>query len=258
MTHMTGHHAAKLLEDILRWRLMPWTPVEQVSAIRYDADPVQGSDGGHLPFHMDQILSTPWTDGGNGVRNAEDVDKALRFWNPWMSYWTQTEAVYRQQPGAYFLQQLQENPVFQHVEAWEEDDDKAAWDEFTEDLQALHHNVASATGNKPRNRGLCPRCKQGSMLQQPGKRGYAETATCSNTKCSATIDYSKEETAASIRAIMRQYDGQDIYLPLKDLRTIWPGLKDSTLRSWARRGQVATNEKGYRLADINTRKQIPA
>lgn len=265
---MSGQHAANLLSDILKWRWQEWTPVTQVKAIRYDQDQVQGGERGGLPFGLDQVIDTATGDGAAGVCTPEGVDQFLRFWNPWMSAWSDSPSIFRDQPGAFFLQQLQENPAFDWVNSWHLDENdeptdegkksQDAWDEFCEELQILHKKIARTTGNAARNRGLCPRCKQGSMLQQPGKHGYAETAVCSNTKCAATIDYSKEETAASIRAIMRQYDGQDIYLPLKDLRYIWPGLKDSTLRSWARRGQVATNEKGYRLADINMRKQVPA
>lgn len=246
---MTGTRAASLLTDILRWRLQPWTPIEQVSAIRYDRDLVQGGDEGHLPFHMDQILSTPWSDGGSGVRNIEDVDKALRFWNPWMSYWTGEQSVFRQSPGAFFLQQLQENPVFSNVNGWD-DDDQTAWDDFTEDLQAIHRTIARATGHAPRNRGLCPKCKTGNMLQQPGQHGFDEIAVCNNRECSATIDYSQEETSASIRAILRTAT-PDTWLTLDQVRKVWPRLDRRKLHVWIGRGKVAKHQGRYNLADIN-------
>lgn len=251
---MTGTRAASLLADILKWRLQPWTPIEKISAIRYDTEPVQGGSVPGLPFGLDSYHDTTWEDGPTGTAGPDGVDEWLQFWNPWMSYWANLPSVFREQPGAIFLQQLEENPVFNNVKNWDEDD-QTAWTDFTNELRTMWHKIASATGNKPKNHGLCPQCKTGNLHSQPGKTGYEDQATC--TKCHHTINYQQEDPAISIRAAMRQYDGEDIYLPLKDIRAIWPDINASTIRSWTRRGQVATNQHGYRLADINLRKRVP-
>lgn len=258
---MNGQRAAALLADILKWRWQEWTPVTQVKAIRYDQDIVQGGDNHGLPFGLDQVIDTATGDGAQGVTTPEGIDAWLRFWNPRMCSWTNTAPTFREQPGAFFLQQLQENPVFTTVDYWGTDDNGNpdnygqqclnAWDEFCEELQTLHRKIARTTGNAPHKRGLCPKCKTGTMQQQPGPKGFNEVATCSNPTCSTTVDYSREETVASFRAVLRDPDLTDTWLTVDELRAVWPNLRLSTLRSWVRRQQVRKQGDAYNLGDIN-------
>lgn len=262
---MTGHHAAKLLEDILRWRLQEWTPIEQVSAIRYDQDVVQGHDDQiSLPFGLDSVIDSVDSDGAVGVCDAESIDKALRFWTPWFSDWVDQPPIYRDQPGAWMLQQLQENPVFGNVDGWHLDETgdtdqyglqcQTAWDDYCEALKIIHHKVARATGNAPLNRGLCPKCKAGNMLSPAlHKTGFAEDAICSNTTCATTIHYQPDEAPNSVRAALRDENVTDqTWLTLQQLRKIWPNLKKSTMTKWARDGHIRRNgHNQYNLHDTN-------
>lgn len=251
----TAATAARLLADILAWKWQEWTPVEHVRSTRYDRDLVQGSNGDtRLPFGLDSIIDCVDSDGANGIVDNASVDKWLRYWTPWMQTWAGLPTAYIDQPGPLFLQQLEENRNFDHIDTWDEQD-QTAWADFTAELHIVHARVANATGHAPRTRGTCPKCKKGTLQQHAGQDGYSDTAECTN--CHAVIDYSREETAASIRAIMRGYDGTDLYLPLHQIRLIWPNLKACTLRKWVQRGHVHTlpntTPTRYWLRDVNTR-----
>lgn len=267
---MSGHRAAALLEDILRWKSQPWTPVEQVSAIRYDQDVVQGSnDRITLPFGLDSVIDSVDSDGAVGVCDSESVDKALRFWVPWFSDWVDQEAIDRPQPGAWMLQQLQENPVFTNVNGWHLDENgdldeyglkcQAAWDDYCDELKLMHRKIGRSTGNAPLNRGLCPKCKQGNMQQQPlDKRGYSDEAACSNTDCDSKIpaEHIPAFQAAALKHITTTDDTGDTWIYGKQAIELYAGsLTWAHLRDWHKAGKL--DRKGnrkhyaYPLAQIN-------
>lgn len=268
--HMDGPTAAKLLEDILRWRLMPWTPVTQIKAIRYDQDIVQGNnDRVSLPFGLDSVIDSVDSDGAAGISDAESIDKALRFWVPWFSDWVGQEPIYRPQPGAWMLQQLQENPVFTNVNGWHLNEDgtedgyglqcQTAWDDYCEELKIIHRKVARATGNAPLNRGLCPKCKQGNMQQWPlPKRGYNDEAVCSNAKCGNKIpaEHIPAFQAAALKHVTTTDTDGDIWIYGKQAIELYSGsLTWAHLRDWHKAGKLDRKGKrknyAYPLAQIN-------
>lgn len=247
--HLTGPRAAKLLAEILKWRLQDWTPTETISAIRYDQDIVQGSTSPDtLPFGLTATIDTTWSDGPTGTTTPEGIDKWMRFWNPWMSYWSGSESIYRQTPGAWFLQQLQENAAFTTIDSWDEDD-QTAWDDFTQELRTLHRKIAHTTGHAPRNRGLCPTCKRGSMQQQPGRQGFDEVAVCNNPECSATIeaDHIQEAQQLALRNITTTDSQGDTWIYGKQAIELYAGtLTWAHLRDWHKTGKL--DRKGNRRA----------
>lgn len=245
---MNRETATKLLEELLKWRLDPWTPVATVSAARYDREPTSGTRTPRLPFGLEHTLESVDTDQAAGITDYASVDKWLRYWNPWISAWAGLPNVYREQPGGIILNALQTSPVFDHIDQWDEND-LEAWDEFTRELQTAHKKVANATGHQPRDRGLCPYCLTGTLQQHPDKHGYPNQATCIN--CHAVINYDSDETHTTITRLLQNYDGNDIYLTPRQIKTIWPHLPHGTLRRWVHEGHVTKQAGKYRLADIN-------
>lgn len=253
--HMDGPTAARLLSQILKWRCQPWTPTTQVKATRYDTDKISQSAPTVLPFGLDTVIEAVESDGALGVTNYESVDKWLRFWNPWVSYWASLPQIYREQPGATYCEALETNPVFTNVDNWDEDDQNA-WDDFTSELKTVHTIVARATGHQPQTRGLCPICREGTLKQATGKNGFTDEAVCSNQQCGTSLNYAAGETAASIRATLRSTDiAENIFLPVSAIRTIWGSMvKSSTLRKWVQRDRVRKHGDLYNLADVNRAK----
>lgn len=252
---MTAPTAARKLEDILKWKNQLHPTYQTVQAIRYDGDKISGSSERGLEFGLDHVVdstTTGGTDHPGEITTSEGADKWLRFWNPWMTYWASLPNTYRQTPGPLFLQQLQENPVFRTITSWDEDD-QAAWEEFTTELHTVWARLRTLTGNKPLVRSLCPKCQKGNLQSPPGQNGYTDQATCSNRDCQTTIDYNTEEHTTSIRAAMRAQDiPPDRYLTIDQIKTIWPRTKTSTLRKRVERGTIRKKGHLYNLADINT------
>ena len=257
--HATASAAAALLEDILKWKLQPFTPHPVVSAVRYDKDTIPGSDPSLLPFPTDTVE----TDRAQGVETPRGVDTWIELWASWLAWTLDTSA--KTMSGAWLLQQLQEHPDLHplptpsryadhpDMDAWAEGF-LTEWDKFTSELSQLWWRLGHLTGNAPLRRALCPKCKTGWLQSQPNKDGFEDEARCSNHTCAATIDYSAEEYLNSFRAVMRAEDiPADRYLPFADIQIIWPNLKKNTLFKWVQRGQVDKTTRGYRLAQINQR-----
>lgn len=250
---MSATTAAKLLAEILKWRLQPWTPTSSITASRTDHDHVSGGGTHGLPFGLDATVDTTWSDGPSGTTTPEGVDKWLRFWNPWMSYWAGIESVFRQTPGPIFLQQLQENPIFRNVSEWDQDD-QTAWTDFTDELKAMHRLVARATGNQPKHRGICPECKQGTLRQAAGKHGYDDLAVCS----ACGMEIPAVDIRSSSQHALRGFNDttKECWLSGPRIIKIYGGaLTWAHLRDWHKQGRL--QRKGtrrnyqYSLAQVN-------
>lgn len=254
---MSASAAARKLSDILKWKLQPFTPHPTITAIRYDTDTNPTTDPQPLPFPIDAVE----TDRAHGVETPAGADQWIELWAAWLTWTLDTSAA--KMDGPWLLQQLQEHPDLHPLptpKAFPDDPDMQAWaegflpewDKFTSELTQLWWRLGSLTGNAPLRRSLCPKCKQGWLQSNPTRTGFEDQATCTNHQCNATLDYDAEEYLNSFRAIMRTEDiPHDRYLTAEEIRVIWPKLKPSTLRSWARRDRVHKQEGRYRLADIN-------
>lgn len=253
---MTGPRAANLLENILKWKLQLTVPQPGVRSTPTDTDGIRTQNTDALPFGLDQVIDTSWGDGPNGTTTEQGVDKWFRFWTPWFSYWAGEPAKFRMQPGPWMLKHLTENPVFTAPADWDRED-QDAWNEYTSELQTMHHRLATLTGHKPLRRSLCPKCLTGNLQSPATRDGYTDTATCTNPDCKLVIDYSQDETAASIRAALRDPNiNKDAYLTIEEIKTIWPNQRAGTLRQWANRGRVRKQRGRYNLADINQQKLV--
>lgn len=265
---MTPVRAEQLLKEILAWRLQIVLPQPDIRSTPTDTDGIRSSRSERLDFGLDQVIDTTASDGPRGTTTYEGVDKWLRFWVPWMSYWTGQPAVFRREPGAWFLAQLQGSEALAAVAEWDEDD-QTAWREFTSELTTMWWRVATLTGHAPLTRGLCPKCQTGKLLSYPRyKQGYDDKAQCS--KCGVTVDYTafhqpeplteveaeaieraQEQTRASFRAALRDPDLTSTWLTHTQVQAVWPRLKLATLRSWVHRQQVRKKHGLYNLGDIN-------
>lgn len=258
--HMTARRAAELLGDVLKWRLQIRHPEPAPKSVPTDRERIGGSGQEGLPFGLDQVIDTTWGDGPQGTTTSAGVDKWLRFWLPWLEYWAGTPATNRMQPGAWWLNQLQENQRLASIDEWDADD-QAAWDEHCSELRTMWWQIGHLTGHAPLTRGLCPKCKTGWLRSQyaahkpDGSGGLQDQAQCTNPNCNTEIDYSREEITAQQRGLLRDpnIDG-GYYLTISEIKTIWPRLRASTVRSWARRGHVCKQGDRYSLRDINQRK----
>ena len=246
---MTPTKAAALLEDILKWKLEIQTLEPSIRSTPTDTDGIRTSRNERLPFGLNP--DTTAADGPRGTTTYEGVDKWLRFWTPWFSYWAGEPSKFRLQPGPWMLKHLTENPVFTAPADWDSED-QDAWNEYTSELKTMHHRLATLTGHKPLRRSLCPKCLTGNLQSPATRDGYTDTATCTNPDCKLVIDYSQDETAASIRAALRDPGLTDTWVTIDELRAVWPNLRLSTLRSWVRRQQVRKQGDTYNLGDINT------
>lgn len=252
---MTGTRAASLLDDILKWKLQLTPPEPGVRSVPTDTDGIRSADRDRLPFGLDQVIDTSWGDGPAGTTTEAGVDQWLRFWVPWFSYWVDQPARYRQSPGAWMLTHLQEDQVFDHPEAWA-DDDLAAWQEFTGELQTMWRRLARATGNAPHNAGICPKCLTGTLHQHPNKTGYSDTATCN--QCNAAIPTHDLERARrqSLRNITVADDKGETWIYGKQAIDLYGNqLTWAHLRDWHKQGKLP--RRGHRrnyqypLAQLN-------
>lgn len=255
--HMSAGRAATLLADILKWRLQIPTPQVGPRSVPVDRERVTEDHHDALPFGLDQVIDTTWSEGPTGTTTSQGVDKWLRFWLPWLEYWAGVQATSRLEPGAWWLHQLDENPALRTVSDWDEDD-LAAWDEHTSELRTMWWQTAKLTGHAPLDRGLCPKCKQGTLRSPATKAGFQDEATCSNPKCELTVDYDPEEARASARAALRDPDTcYDQWLTIEEVRAVWPSISYNTIKSWVRRRQVRKRGGKYALDDINARRFRP-
>lgn len=245
---MSASAAARKLEDILRWRLLPTTPIEPISAIRYDKDPAPTATS-RFPFPVDTVE----TDGARGVETTTGADTWIELWASWLSWATNTPT--GKTDGAWLLKTLQESKALNPLPSGEEETTQAflsEWDLFTQELSRLWWRLATLTGHAPKRRSLCPRCKTGWLQSAPGRDGYSDQAACTNPTCQTTLDYSDDEIRASQRAVLRDPNiDPNLFLTVEAVKTIWPQLKAATLRSWARRSRVTKQDGKYKLADIN-------
>lgn len=253
---MTGERAAALLADILKWKLLLTTPEPGVRSVPTDTDGIRSPNRDALPFGLDQVIDTTWADGPSGTTTEAGVDKWLRFWTPWFSYWVSQRARYRTKPGPWMLRELLENPVFLQLEDWLPEDVET-WREFTSELHLMWVRLRAGVGEAPLVRSLCPKCRDGWMLsyyrrwRSDGSGGLQDIAVCS--QCSAVIDYTHDEHLASARAALRELDvPEDRYLTLAEVQAVWGAMvKPGTLRRWVHEGKVAKRDGKYRLMDIN-------
>ena len=261
--HMSADTAAAKFADILKWRLQPATPHPTLSAVRYDRDRITGTPSStRLPFPIDTITADNPT--AAGVETTAGIHTWIELWGAWLTW--ALDLTPRKIDGAWLLSVLQDNPDLHPLpdpKAFADDEAMSAWatgflidwDRFTHELTRLWWKIGDTTGNTPLRRGLCPRCKTGYLHSEVDERkGFADEATCTNRKCGIQIDYHKEEVANSVRAALRgETVSEDTYLTLNEIRTIWPRIKESTLRWWVHQGHVRKQGGLYCLADINAR-----
>ena len=171
---MTAPRAAELLADILKWKLQVEPPSPTVSSTPTDTDGIRADNRDALPFGLAQVLDTSWSDGPSGTTSEEGVEKWLRFWVPWFSYWSGEKPKLRMKPGTWMLRGLVEAPEFATIPEWDKDDVEA-WREFTSELLGMWWRLGHLTGNAPETRALCPKCKKGSLRSEflPGRTGAA-------------------------------------------------------------------------------------
>lgn len=258
--HAAPHAAARQLEDILKWKIQPFTPRPTLSAVRYDRAPIKNTDETLLPFPTDAVT----TDGARGVATAAGADQWIELWASRLAWALDTATA--KADGPWLLKTLHEHPdlhplpdpkTFEdnpELQQWAETF-LYEWDQFTQELTRLWWRLATLTGNAPKRRGLCPKCRTGWLTSQPGTKGFSDEATCSNPKCRICVDYSKEEIATSFRAAMRTVEeDDDQWVSSQQARVVWPALPASTLRRWVHEGKVRKQGSLYSLADINTTK----
>ena len=246
---MTATKAAALLEDILKWKLeiVPLQP--GIRSTPTDTDGIRTSRSERLAFGLDQIIDTTSTDGAHGCTTSSGADTWLEMWAAWLSWILDTPLTGN--PGPWLYKQLTENHALNDVREWE-GKPRQEWKLFTKELKTLWWRVAHLSGQAPKTRGICPTCKTGTLRSHPGKTGYSDEATCSNPKCSTTVDYSHEETVASFRAVLRDPNLTNTWVTIDELRAVWPTLRTATIRSWAHRQQVRKQGDTYNLGDVNT------
>lgn len=250
--------AIRQLENVLKWKLQFEPRYKTVQAIKYDEDTVTVSPVEQpLPFPSDSVE----TDGARGVETPRGVDTWLELWAATFAWLLDVSGP--RMTGAWLLSLLRDHPDLNplptpttyednpHMATWVEGL-LHEWDKFTKELNLLHTQLADQTGHKPLRRGLCPKCKQGTLISPAGPHGYEDEATCTNKECNTIIDYSQEEVAASFRAAMRDPEVNATYhLTVDEIKIIWPRLNTSTLRKWVERGKVRKQNGRYNLADVN-------
>lgn len=240
--------AASKIEDILAWKHQITVPTHSIRSAVTDQDRVSGGCVPGLPFGIGQQIDTVTEDRTRGIQTSHGVETMLELWAAWLAWeLDQSYDPRKVSHGAWLLDKLQTERGLTTLDQWPL---------FADELRQAWARVRALSGHAPKTRALCPSCRVG-VLQSPAhdRRGYDDTATCTNPNCHTTIDYGDVEIAASFRATLRDPNiPGDYYLSIDQVKTIWPGIKADTLSKWVRRGHVHKHGDRYRLADINTRK----
>lgn len=125
---MTASQAAHKLEDVLKGRLLPATPVEPVSAIRYDKDPTPSSTETRFPFPVDTVEA----DGARGVETMAGADTWIELWATWLAW--ALDRPLGNAHGAWLLMTLQDDQALNPLPDDPDEDEDTEAHELLVDL----------------------------------------------------------------------------------------------------------------------------